>query len=200
MRRRVAATCIVLACGLSLVACLPNLPGLVVPTSLPPIPSVDLTPAVAHTSSPAALPTASPAPTHLGSTLAFTAIPTFTPKASQEIATTAIGTLATIEPTATATVPESISLDRLPPGTLYKRIHIENRSRKQMDISLHCTTLRGLQTVLEYANVKNLSVEAPDGNYIFVVYAGGRQMIGSFSLLTVPSLTITVYADRVAVH
>jgi hypothetical protein len=108
--------------------------------------------------------------------------------------------MAPIEPTATATVPELISLDKLPPGTIYKRVRIENRSRSQMDISLHCTTLKGLQTVLEYENVKNLSVEAPDGNYIFVVYAGGRQMTGGFSLLTVPSLTITVYADRVAVH
>jgi hypothetical protein len=113
---------------------------------------------------------------------------------------TATGTLAPIEPTPTATVPELISLDKLPPGTIYKRVRIENRSRSQMDISLHCTTLKGLQTVLEYENVKNLSVEAPDGNYIFVVYAGGRQMTGGFSLLTVPSLTITVYADRVAVH
>jgi hypothetical protein len=109
-------------------------------------------------------------------------------------------TAPTAQPTETATILVSVSLDKLPPGTVYKRVRIENRSRTQMDISLHCTTIQGLQTVLEYENVKNLAIEAPEGKYVYVVYVGGRQFVGAFSLLDMPNATITVYADRVAIH
>ncbi len=198
---RVAARCIVLACGLSLAACLPNLPGILASTPVPSTQSVEVSPTSQATSTLTSSLTATPVPTYLANTSGtFTAIPTFTPTGNPGTAVTATGTAPTTEPTETATVLEPVSLDKLPPSTVYKRVRIENQSRSQMDISLHCTTVKGLQTVLEYENVKNISIQAPDGNYIYVVYAGGRQMTGSFSLLTVPSLIITVYKDRVAVH
>ncbi len=54
--------------------------------------------------------------------------------------------------------------------------------------------------MLEYENVRNLTVQAPEGSYVYVVYVGGRRMIGDFSLLHVPGATLTVYKDRVALH
>ena len=201
--RRATAYCLVLVCGLSLASCVPNLPALLPPTPIPSTQLVDSSPTAQATPGITSSPTATLAPANPVSTaIPFTAIPTFTPTGSPPplAPVTDTGTPPTMEPTSTATVLESISLDKLPPGTLYKRVRIRNRSHSQMNISLHCTTLQGLQTVLEYANVRNLSIQAPDGNYIYVVYAGGRQMSGSFSLLSVPSVTITVYADTVTVH
>ncbi len=197
---RVAARFIVFACGLSLAACVPDLPALLSSTPLPSSSSpLALSPSAS--ASPAPLPTliTDSAPTIIvDASGTFTPIPTFT--STNGPGTLAATVLMPTLPPLTATVVESVSLDKLPPGTVYKPVRIENLSRSEMDISLHCTTLRGLQTVLEYEGVKRLTVQAPDGNYVYVVYVGGRKIVGSFSILDVPNLTITVYADRVAIH
>ena len=69
---------------------------------------------------------------------------------------------------------ESVSLDKLPSGTIYETIVINNNSETEADISLHCTTIHGLQTVLEYDHVRHLTIQAPQGNYVYVEYDGGR--------------------------
>jgi hypothetical protein len=191
-----AAHCVALGVVLSLAACLPTIPG-----TIPPEPS----PALTFESTPSAQPTSpGPAPRSTATLgLTFTPIPTLTVAASLPVATTSTGSGATSFPTppdATATPGETLSLDKLPPGTVYKSVRIQNQSHSQMDVSLHCTTIHGLHTVLEYNNVRNLTTQAPEGDYIYVLYVGGRQMSGSFSLLHVPAVTITVYADRVAIH
>lgn len=176
-------------------ACLPSFQGLVPATPVSPTAFVELSPAAQPTATRASTPSVS-------STAAFTPIPSFTATAVSGFTVTpgVTGTApAPTQPAATGTA-ESVSLDKLPPSTVYKRIRIQNQSHSQMDISLHCTTIHGLHTVLEYNNVKNLAVQAPEGDYIYVLYVGGRPMSGSFSLLGVPAVTITVYADRVAIH
>jgi hypothetical protein len=75
-----------------------------------------------------------------------------------------------------------------------------NRSGTQADISLHCTTRKGQFTILEFENVRSLGIDAPLGDYVYVVYVGGRQLIGDFSFRTDQKLTITIYQDRVTVH
>jgi hypothetical protein len=202
---RVAARCLVAAACLSLAACLPSLPGLVSPTPLSSVQPVELSPSAQPASrlspSPSAqAPSATPVSTY---TPTYTPIPTLTATGAGAVTTTATATAVSPSPTqltASATAGESISLDKLPRDTVYKHVGVENRSRSQMDISLHCTTIHGLQTVLEYSNVKRLSLQAPEGDYVYVVYVGGRQIVGSFSLLHVPSVTITVYSDRVTIH
>ena len=205
---KVAARCITFAVGCSLAACLPNFQGLISRAN-PPASTVELTPSRQLAATQEA--SASPAPTQFPtSTVAptFTPIPTLTAATgSPTIATATPGTMTPsgttalpAGPTSTAAPPESISLDKLQPGTVYKPVHIQNLSHSQMDISLHCTTIHGLHTVLEYNDVRNLTVQAPECDYIYVVYVGGRPMSGSFSLLHVPKATITVYADKVAIH
>lgn len=201
---RVAVSCAVLALTALLTACSASIPGLIAPTPLSAIPPVK--------SNPVAQATASSGPTLAGNappTLlvniegTYTPIPRFTATTSRETAT-AVGTVTmapeSAQPTEGPASAESISLDKLPADTVYKRVRIENQSHRQMDVSLHCTTLHGLHTVLEYQNVKNLSVEAPEGDYVFVIYVGGRQRSGTFSLLSVPNVTVTVYTDRVVIH
>ncbi len=201
---RVAAYCLALLLASSSAACLPDLPSLIRPTSLPATPLVQPNSSAQATATLVATPLIGAAPTTFVDTSGtFTPVASFTPSTGAASPAATIITTATIQPTqltGTPTVFESVSLDKLPPGTVYKRVRIENQSHSQMDISLHCTTIQGLHTVLEYEKVKNLTIEAPEGDYIYVVYVGGRPMSGSFSLLRVPNVTITVYADRVAIH
>ncbi len=180
---------------------LPTLPALapVAPTSSP---SPLSTATVAATNTPVLAPTSSPTPAPT-----FTAIPTFTPTAAAQTEASPSGATTGTPavsgsplPTGTATLVEPISLDKLPRDTVYKRVRIENESHAQMDISLHCTTQQGLHTILEYTNVRNLTIEAPEGDYVYVVYVGGRQIVGSFSLRHVTSAYITVYKDHVTVR
>ncbi len=191
-------------------ACMPGLPTLpalapVAPTASPaPLatatPAATNTPVIAPTSTPTAAPTFTPIPSLTPTAVTETALSpgaalTGSPAAS---GTPVAGTTATAA--GTATLVEPISLDKLPPDTVYKRVRIDNESKAQMDISLHCTTHQGLHTILEYTNVRNLTIEAPEGDYVYVVYVGGRQIVGSFSLRHVTSAYITVYKDHVTVR
>ena len=40
----------------------------------------------------------------------------------------------------------------------------------------------------------------PQGYYVYVVYVGGRQIIGNFSFLTAQKLLISIYQDRVVIQ
>jgi hypothetical protein len=104
---------------------------------------------------------------------------------------------------ATFTAPVSVGsvvIDKLPANTVYKSVHIQNNSGKQVDITLYCTTNKGFQTILEYNNVGNLFTAIPEGKYSYVMFVGGRQLVGVFSFQTARKLFITIYKDRVAIH
>ncbi len=193
--RRVAPHFMLIACGFSLVACAPNLPALQFFATASPVPSL----VSRTTSTPAATP-ASAVATSLGSTATFTPIATFTPTVGATSGVTQTLAPASTPATETAIPVESVSLDKLPPGTVYRHVRIEDRAHLPMDISLHCTTIHGLHTVIEYNNVRSITVQAPEGNYVYVFYVGGHRMMGSFSLLDAGSVTLTVYKDRVAIH
>lgn len=176
---------------------MPTLPAFGVVPPQPVIATATQPPASTATLAPTETPTALPS---------FTPIPTLTPTRNTTAAvspaagatTTAVAS--TVSASATVAVDEPISIDKLPKDTVYKRVRIENATRSQMDISLHCTTPQGLHTILEYEGVKHLTVEAPDGDYVYVVYVGGRQIVGSFSLRHVPGVLLTVYSDHVTVR
>ena len=44
-----------------------------------------------------------------------------------------------------------------------------------------------------------MKVSAPAGKYSFVVWAGGRQLLGTFGLDNQEDITITIYKDRVTI-
>jgi hypothetical protein len=146
-------------------------------------------------------------------TMTFTAIPSLTPSATPITSLTAstaltgssTGIVTPVTPTVTQPIGTSLpfasfGLDKLPRGTVYKEVRILNRSHAQMDISLHCTTREGIEAILEYGDVRNITIKAPEGRYVYVVYVGGRKIEGSFSLLHATSAVITVYKDHVTVR
>jgi len=205
--------------------CLPSFPGgkPVVPVSQTPelalIPSSASTSTSSHTGSPT--PSSTPTPAQpiqitpslsLISTETFTAIPSFTPTIGQdnlvlltntpvpyiEIVTPSFDATTVITPATTLT--GSVPNEKLPSNTIYKQAHIRNISGKPVDVTLICTTFKGLQTVLEYKNVKNLFTNLPEGNYEYVIFVGGRQLSGGFSFISAPKLFMTIYKDRIAIH
>ncbi len=189
---------IVLPLVLLLSSCLPALPGQTAIQSQASTPTTGSQSIVAATATSTTTPSPTPPLTPIiAPTLTFTPIPTFT-LTSNSVTT---GT-PTINPTSneTAVPGESISLDKLPPSTIYETIVINNNSGTEADISLHCTTIHGLQTVLEYNHVKHLTIQAPQGNYVYVVYVGGKMLSGSFSFLTQSKRSITIYRDRVVIQ
>lgn len=137
----------------------------------------------------------------------FTPIPSFTPTSTKTSVaiplateTPSLHSLTAILVTDTVDSAGSIGIDKLPANTVYKPAHIQNISRTQVDFELHCTTNHGLQTVLEYENLRNVFTMLPEGNYFYVVYVGGKRLVGNFTFITNPKLFIVIDKDRVVIH
>ena len=58
----------------------------------------------------------------------------------------------------------------------------------------------GNVAILEYPVEKRVEVKAPLGNYVYVVWVGGRKISGSFVLQKDNDVTITIYKDKVVVQ
>jgi len=87
----------------------------------------------------------------------------------------------------------------LPPLVPYTEVTLINVSKREAYISLQTRVEPGGQTVLEYP-VKRWSmvIKAPTGDYTYVVWVGGKQIVDYFHLGAAP-LTITIYKDKVEI-
>jgi hypothetical protein len=205
MRRAVVAGRIAITSGLMLTACMPVVSETtqIAPTAQPPI--LGSTPSVEFTTTKTSdgidtKPTSTPIPTSQ-----FTPIPSFTSTPAVDHLVSSITPVFAFTDTAVAIsltpgLIGPVEIDKLPANTVYKPVHIQNISGKQVDITLYCTTNKGFQTILEYNNVGNLFTAIPEGKYSYVMFVGGRQLVGGFSFLTARKLLITIYKDRVAIH
>jgi len=126
--------------------------------------------------------------------------------------TPATATAGTLHPTFTVTQPVSTSdgpsltptlgiltYGTLPPAVPSASITIYNKSKAQAYISLQNDPPQQI-AILEYPVKKSVSVRAPLGYYDYVVWVGGRQIVGHFVLHKGDELTITIYKDRVVVQ
>jgi hypothetical protein len=147
-----------------------------------------------------------------------TLVVTDTPSASPapNLTTTPVtATVGTINPTpisATATQPVSsggatltptlgiLLYGTLPPAVPSADITIFNKSKAQAYISLQNDAVDRSDAVLEYPVKKEVHVKAPLGYYLYVVWVGGRQIVGEFVLHSDDDLTITIYKDKVVVE
>jgi hypothetical protein len=87
----------------------------------------------------------------------------------------------------------------LPPAIPSGKILLINKAKADVYISMQCTTKDGSKSILEYPISSPMKVSAPAGKYSFVVWSGGRQLLGTFGLDTQEEITITVYKDRVTI-
>lgn len=140
--------------------------------------------------------------------ITFTPIPhgsptagTSTPTATASLTVTAASpTARTATPGATAASSGPVVIGELPANTPFGTIRLENRSKTGVSVSLHCTTNKGYQTIMEYDVYRRTIIEAPLGRYVYVVYIGGHKFVGSFTYGQASPLTITFYRDKVVVH
>jgi hypothetical protein len=137
-----------------------------------------------------------------------TATATVVPATPTETQTPDIGTGTPGTATATATSggtvdPASgpIEIDKLPPGTDYGKITLQNKSKTEVYVSLQCTTFRGYQSIMEQFVTRGSStIKAPLGNYVYVAYVGGKKKVGSFVLKNPDHLTITFTRSEINIH
>jgi len=88
----------------------------------------------------------------------------------------------------------------LPPAVPFAKVTLINKSKAQAYISLQNYPANGNATILEYPVGKQIGIKAPLGNYIYVVWVGGRKITGSFVLHNNNDITITIYKDKVIVQ
>jgi hypothetical protein len=87
----------------------------------------------------------------------------------------------------------------MPPDLPYGQITLVNRSKVEVYISMRCVTKDGYVTIIEYPVRTTVNTNAPAGKYTYVVWVGGRQILGNFGLSKSQELKITIYKDRVQV-
>lgn len=87
----------------------------------------------------------------------------------------------------------------LPPAVPSAKITLLNKSRVQAYISLQNRPPDKQVAFLEYPVEKQVNVDAPLGYYLYVVWVGGRKIVGEFTLKMNDELTITIYKDRVEI-
>jgi hypothetical protein len=111
-------------------------------------------------------------------------------------------------PTATKAAPGSLTVTptagillygTLPPAVPSAKITVVNKSRAQAYISLQNYPPDRDAAYLEYPVRTQVKVDAPLGYYVYVVWVGGRKIVGEFTLHKDDDLTITIYKDKVEI-
>lgn len=120
-----------------------------------------------------------------------TEIPTFTSEATQPASSPGA-------PTLTPTL-GILLYGTLPPAVPSAKITVLNKSRVQAYISLQNYPPVNEDAFLEYPVEKKVNISAPLGYYLYVVWVGGRKIVGEFRLHKDDELTITIYKDKVEV-
>lgn len=73
-----------------------------------------------------------------------------------------------------------------------------NKSQREAYISLQVVTDQGY-TIIEYPVKTVVKVKIPTGDYTYVAWVGGRQMVGYFKVSKGSDITITIYKDKVVI-
>lgn len=114
---------------------------------------------------------------------------------------TVTGTLPTVTQSATPTATETLYArfyGTLPPSIPYGKVKLVNKAKTEVYISMHCATVDGYTTIIEYPVDKRLRVDAPAGTYSYVAWVGGRQYLGGFKLGQGSEIEITFDKNKVS--
>lgn len=224
--KRTAA--LVLATAFLLSACIPSLPQLQQPTVAPVIDEQATDAVMAETSAAETLnalptPTVEPATDTPEPTVTDTEAPTATETATEtltpdpnitatETSTVATGTAFTSTATVTGTPPTATQFvatatetlhprffGTQPPAIPYGKVRLINKSKAEAYISLHCTTIDGYTTIIEYPVYGRMRVSAPAGKYTYVAWVGGRKYEGSFGLGKNNEVEITIGKGKITI-
>jgi len=95
--------------------------------------------------------------------------------------------------------PHPLHAGTMPPALPFGLVEIKNKSKADAYISMRCVTKEGNITLIEYPVPSFVRTQAPAGKYTFVVWVGGKQILGNFSLARYQELAITIFKDHVAI-
>lgn len=126
------------------------------------------------------------------------ASPTVTLTGTPPHTATPSATSNSLNPTTTGTAHLQYS-GTMPPNLPYGHVELRNKSKADVYISMRCVTKEGYVTIIEYPVDTFVRAKAPAGKYTYVVWVGGRKILGSFSLKSNQELTISIFKDRVAI-
>ena len=112
---------------------------------------------------------------------------------------TATSTASLGEPTMTPTL-GVLKYGTLPPAVPSAKLTILNKSKAQAYISLQRRPPDDNVAILEYPVKNEVKVNAPLGYYLYVVWVGGREIVGEFRLHNSDDLTIIIYKDKVEIN
>lgn len=87
----------------------------------------------------------------------------------------------------------------MPPNLPFGRVTLVNKSKAEVYVSLQCTTKEGYVTIIEYPVKSTIETKAPAGKYVYVIWVGGRQLVGNFSLSQAQDLKITIFKDQAVI-
>jgi len=88
----------------------------------------------------------------------------------------------------------------LPPAVPSSTVYLVNKSKAQAYISLQLCDTEAAGAILEYPVQNTVKIKAPIGNYIYVVWVGGRQLTGTLKVNKNEDLRVTIYKDKVAIQ
>lgn len=210
---------LILVVSLSISACMPAVLQPQATASLVPISVEDLqaTATILAQESLQSLPTSTVAPS--GTPVVETATSTLTQKVPTETqnpvlltltATLSMGTVNQDNGTTTTTsvvigstptigTPHPLHSGTMPPNLPFGKITLINRSKAEVYISLRCVTKDGYVTIIEYPVGRMVKTNIPAGKYTYVVWVGGRQILGDFKLDKSQNLMIKIFKDRVEI-
>jgi len=163
------------------------------------------------TSAPAtstASPTMTLPPTDITVTLSTTSAPnlTTTPVTATSGPTDDPNTTST--PTAKTTTGEItltptlgvLTYGTLPPAVPSNTVYLVNKSKAQAYISLQLCDTEAKGAILEYPVQGTVKIKAPLGNYIYVVWVGGKKLTGTLKVNNNDELRIIIYKDKVVIR
>jgi hypothetical protein len=213
-------TVLVLVCVFALSACLPAAAPV---NSAPTVDIAGTVNAIANTAialTQTAQPSPTPTPVQITATPTLVVEPsaTNTPLTNTDTpqpnltTTPATATSGPANPTATFTTTAIPGLPSLTPtlgvltyGTLppanrpYTTITLVNKAQRQAYISLQVVTDQGY-TIIEHPVKGTIKVKIPTGSYTYVVWVGGRQIVGYFNVSKHDEPTLLIYKDKVVIN
>ncbi|HEY5730179.1 MAG TPA: hypothetical protein VIS72_09030 [Anaerolineales bacterium] len=165
------------------------------PTTAPPTETG--TPVVAPSHTPTTditeTPSSSPAPNL--TTTPGTATPG--PGDNPTITSTMTGTSGIITLTPTLGI---LTYGTLPPAVPSSQVTLINKSKSQAYISLQLGDTVAKGAIIEYPVQGTVKIKAPLGNYVYVVWVGGRQFTGTLKVNKNEELTIIIFKDKVEIR
>jgi hypothetical protein len=213
-------TVLVLVCVFALSGCLPAAAPVNSAPTVDIAGTVNAIANIANTQTQAAQPSPTSTPVQITATPTLeepsatsTSVPnTDTPQANLTTTPATATSGPAINPTATFTptlVPGSPSLTptlgiltygTLPPANRpYTYITLVNKAQRQAYISLQVVTDQGY-TIIEYPVKGTVKVKIPTGSYTYVVWVGGRQIVGYFIVSKHDEPTLLIYKDKVIIN